>query len=142
MADANGVDAIVLGILQNDAQLQALCPDGTFWDLAPAGLSKFVLVSLFDHEDATGIDDCDVWERTDYLVKAVVRATGGTIARDASARIHTLLHRTVLDLAPAGYAYMAIRRVRRVKYNDPDPTDKAINWQHRGGTYELVATPL
>jgi hypothetical protein len=37
---------------------------------------------------------------------------------------------------------MASRRLRRVDYTEPDPSDKAMNWHHNGGTYELAATAL
>lgn len=142
MADASLVDSAVLNVLASDSALQALCPDGVYWDLAPAGASAFVIVTLFDHDDTGGIHDADLYERTIYQVKAVIEATGGTVARDAAARIHTLLHRAALDLTDAGYTAMVCQRTRRLRYTEQDPVEPAVRWQHRGGHYEVMADPI
>lgn len=142
MPDASLVDAAVVTVLANDATLHGLCPDGVFWDLANPGATRFVVVSLFDHQDETGLDDADLAERTVYLVKAVALIAGGTLVRDAAARIHELLHRApALDLSATGYELMAMRRVHRVRYTETDPVEKSSRWQHRGGQYELWTSP-
>jgi hypothetical protein len=141
MADASLVDSAVIDVLASDATLIGLCPDGVYWDLAPAGAQSFVIVSLADHDDTGGLDSRDLYERTVYQVKAVVESSGGTVARDAAARIQTLLNRATLDLTDAGYTPMACRRIRRIRFTESDPVAPATRWQHRGGQYELTASP-
>jgi len=142
MSDRSLVDAALLGLLANDAELRTLCPDGAFWDLAPAGARAFVLASLLDGTETPALDGQTMYERTVYLVKAVVLTSGGTTTRDAAARIHALLQYAELDLAPAGYASMVCRRIEPVRYTELDPAEKSSRWQHRGGQYELVSYPI
>ena len=141
MADRSLVDAALLGVLANDAQLAALCPDGVFWDLAPHGARAFVIASLFDGTETPALDAQTLYERAVYVVKAVVLTSGGTVTRDAAARIHELLQHAELDLAPAGYAAMVCRRIEPLRYVELDPAEKSARWQHRGGQYEVWSYP-
>jgi len=142
MADASLVDAALLEVLANDPTLAALCPDGAFWDLAPAGARAFVVASLMDAADVPALDSQTLYERAVYVVKAVVLASGGTVTRDAAARIHALLEHATLDLTAAGYGDMVLHRIERLRYTELDPVEKSARWQHRGGQYELVSYPL
>lgn len=142
MADSGLVDAAVIEILANDATLAALCPDGVYWGLRPAQAPaprSFVIVALFDHREEPGFGGT-LYERTTYLVKAVVLATSKTPARQAAARIDALLIGAILDLAPAGYTAMDCRRVDRIAYPELDLANKAT-WFHHGGQYELMSYP-
>ena len=140
MTDTNVIDAAVLAVLQNDAQLKTYCPDGVFWGVAPANATRFVVVSQFDHVDTGGLNEEDLYETVTYLVKAILAGTSGPI-KDAAARIHTLLHRADLNLAPT-YEIMASQRTRRIRDTEIDPVDKSARWQHRGGLYEITASPI
>ena len=141
MADRSLVDAALLELLANDAALKVLCPDGVYWDLAPHGARAFVVAALLDGSETPALDRQTLYERTVYLVKAVVLASGGTVTRDAAARIHQLLHQAELDLTAAGYAAMVLRRLEPVRFTEIDPVDKSARWQHRGGQYELWSYP-
>ena len=140
MTDTNVIDAAILAVLQNDAQLRTYCPDGVFWGVAPANTTRFVVVSQFDHVDHPGLDDWDLYETVTYLVKSVLAGTSGP-SKDAAARIHTLLHHTPIVLSPT-YELMQIRRTRRIRDTEVDPVDKSARWQHRGGLYEVTASPV
>jgi len=140
MADAGLVDAALMEVLANDATLTALCPDGVFWGRAPAGATAFVIAALFDHTETPALAGDTLYERTVYLVKAVVLSASKTPSRTAAARIHALLHGAVLDLTAAGYVAMACRRVERVAYPELDPVNSST-WHHGGGQYAVMAYP-
>jgi hypothetical protein len=141
--DTGLVDAAVVERLANDGVLATLCPDGVYWGIRPGGSpapGAFVIVALFDHREQPGLDSDTLYERTNYLVKAVVYGTSKTPARLAAARIHELLHGTLLDLSAAGYTAMDFRRLDRVAYPEIDLVNKAT-WHHHGGQYELMSYP-
>lgn len=142
MADAGLVDAAIMEVLANDAALRALCPDGVFWGRAPQGSTAFVIAALFDHTETPALANDTLYERTVYLLKAVVQDSSKTPSRTAAARIHALLHGVgeELDLAAAGYVAMACRRIERVAYPEIDPVNSAT-WHHAGGQYELLSYP-
>lgn len=139
MTDTNVIDAAVIAVLQNDAELKTYCPDGVFWGVAPANATRFIVVSQFDHQDIGGLNDEDSYELVLYLVKSILAGASGP-SKDAAARIHAVLHRAALNLAPT-YELMAIRRTRRIRDTEVDPVDKSARWQHRGGLYEITASP-
>ena len=138
--DASAIDAALIGVLQEDAILAALMPDGVFWELGPQGATAFVTVALADFSAELMLGGEDGIETTAYTVKATARTTGGTAMRDAAARIHDLLHLQSLDLEGTGYEQMILKRIRRVRYTEPDPVDQADRWQHRGGVYEIMVS--
>jgi len=143
MADSGLVDAAVMEVLANDSALAALCPDGVYWGIRPGGSpapGAFVIVLLFDHREQPALAGDTLYERTNYLIKAVVFGTSKTPARQAAARIHELLHGAELDLTPAGYTAMDCRRLDRVAYPEIDQMNKAT-WHHHGGQYEVWSYP-
>jgi len=140
MADTGLVDAAVMEVLANDAALRALCPEGVFWGRAPQGATAFVIVALFDALDTPALAGDTLYERTVYLVKAVILDSSKTPSRTAAARVHVLLHGVVLDLTPAAYVALNCRRLERVAYVEIDPVNSAT-WHHAGGQYELLSYP-
>ena len=126
MADSSDIDAAVIALLQNDATLKTLLPDGVHMDQAPPNKKKFGIVSLVFGEDRSvfaerAIEDCV------FLVKAVLLDAS---AKDAAARIDVLLESTPLTVA--GYTWMTTERLERVRYTEVDSIDATIRWQHRG----------
>jgi hypothetical protein len=143
MSDAGLVDAAVMEVLANDAALSALCPDGVYWGIRPAAAPAphaFVIVALFDHREEPAFGGT-LYEKTNYLVKAVIHSTSKTPARQAAARIHELLHGVILDLTAAGYIAMDVRRLDRVAYPEIDLANKST-WHHHGGQYEVMSYPV
>jgi hypothetical protein len=134
MADSSDIDAALIALLQADATLTGLLPDGVHMDQAPPNKRKFGIVSLVFGEDRSvfaerAIEDCV------FLVKAVVMMTDGANAKAAAARIDVLLEST--PLAAAGYTWMTTERLERVRYTEVDSIDATIRWQHRGGRYRV-----
>jgi hypothetical protein len=139
VADTTAVEAAVIAILSGDASLMALCPGGVHWDLAPAGLTAFVIVSQIDHDDAYAMTPAPMWERPLYLIKATTQGASRVIVTQAAARIYALLHEQ--PLAAAGYTLMLMQRIKRVpNYLEVDElTDE--RWAHCGGHYEILVSP-
>lgn len=137
-SDTSAVDASVIAKLSSDATLMALMADGVYWDLAPNGKTKFVIVSQLSHADENGFDG-RLFETIVYLVKAVDRNQDGTTAKSAASRIDVLLQDVPLTIT--GYTHTETRRIERVRYTEDDDLDSNIRWQHRGGHYELMVSP-
>ena len=137
--DSSVIDAALLAVLQGDATLAALMPDGVFMDPAPPGVQRYVIVALVLAEDhatfgARAIEDCL------YLVKAVMLTTTGTSGiKDAAARIDALLEDR--PLVAAGYDWIVTHRDERVRYTEVDAADTSIRWHHRGGRYRVQMAP-
>ena len=135
--DVRAVDKAILTILQNDPILSAIMPGGVHWDVAPIGLTQFVIVTLQDFvaDYVFGADDSGT-ETIGYLVKAIARTSAADAPLDAAARIHDLLHRQPLPLTDTGYELMVMQRTRRVRYSEFDKDNN--EWQHIGGVYSVM----
>jgi hypothetical protein len=134
-SDSSDIDAAVIGILQNDAALKALMPDGVYMDEAPPNSKRFVIVSLVLSEDRSAFPGKRVIESIVYLVKAVMlNSTNGNV-KGAAARIDELLESKPLTVN--GYGWMTCNREERVRYTEVDDVDATIRWQHRGGRYRV-----
>lgn len=144
LPDVRDVDRAILNVLTSDAILTALMPGGVHWDVAPAGLTAFIVVTSQDFEASYPLTRRDVgtidggMERIGYLIKAVKRTTNADAPLDAAARIHDLLHMQALDLSGTGYELMTIHRTRRVRYSEFDQS--TAEWQHIGGVYDVIVS--
>lgn len=133
--DSSAIDAALVALLQADAELARLMPDGVYMDLAPPGVTRYVVVSIVIAEDrasfgARAIEDCM------YLVKAVqLTTTSASGIKDAAARIDVLLEDQ--PIVAAGFAWMTSHREERIRYTELDAVDSTIRWQHRGGRYRV-----
>ena len=145
MPDSSDIDAALIAKLQGDATLAALAAAAppaafVFWDdEAPAGVTKFISVSLVDEEDGT-IFEGTAHEDTLYLVKWVELSNTVKNAKAAAARIQALLHLGTLTIA--GYSLMVMRRRSRIRMAEPFGTDSALDWYHRGGRYQVMVAPI
>ncbi len=143
MSDSCAIDAALVEKLRSDATLQSLMPDGVFFGAGAPGLTRFIVVDLIAGEDRRLFDARD--EDCLYLVKAVALNDDNGDARAAAARIDELLDPpypappATLDVP--GYGVMAISRVERIRMLDVDDEDNQIRWQHRGGQYQVLASP-
>jgi hypothetical protein len=142
MADSSDIDLALIAKLQADATLAALAAPGkfVFWDHeAPAGLTKFISVSLVDEHDVP-IFEGTAHEDTLYLVKWVELSSSVKTAKAAAARIQDLLHLQPLDVD--GYHVQLVRRESRIRMAEPLPEDPSKDWYHRGGRYQVIAAPI
>jgi hypothetical protein len=138
--DSGAVDSAVIGLLQNDATLKGLLPDGVFFDSAPQGAQRFAIVSISDHADDYLFEGKKAFERFEYFVKAVIFSNSASDARKACTQIDALLQNADTRLAPTGYRVLRCQRLAYRRYSEPD-VNPAQHWQHEGGNYELDVVP-
>lgn len=136
--DPSEVDAALTAKLLNDATLMALVPDGVFFDVAPQGATRFLILSAETHDDEGMQTDTTAYETFIYVIKAVTSNTSGLDVKTAAARLKTLLHYGTLTIT--GYSLMRMKMIERIRYTELDE-DKDLRWQHRGGRFELMVSP-
>ena len=138
--DSGAVDSALVGLLQNDATLKGMLPDGVYFDSAPQGSKRFAIISISDHSDEYIFDGQKGFEHFEYFVKAVIFSNSASDARKACAQIDELLQNADTLLAPAGYKVMRCQRAAYRRYSEPD-VNPSEHWQHEGGNYELDVVP-
>lgn len=141
MRDSSAIDNAVIAMLGSDSTLLGYCPNGVYWDQAPPGATKFVIVSLVDENDEATFEGRAI-EDALYLVKAVMLSTAGGDIQAAAARIDAVLEDqpVMVGSPPApvpGYVWMSTARESRVRITETDDADASIRWQHRGGRYRV-----
>jgi hypothetical protein len=137
--DSGAVDSAVIGLLQNDATLHGLLPDGVYFEVAPQGSQRFAIVSRADHSDEYQFQT-KAFEHFEYLIKAVILSNSASDARKAATQIDALLSVDGWALAPTGYKVVRAERVGDIRTAEPD-IDPSQHWQHWGGNYELDVIP-
>jgi len=134
MPDSSAIDNALIAKLGADATLLAICTNGVYWDEAPPGMTKFVIVSMVDELDEAQFGG-RAYEDGLYLVKAVALSTAGANIQAAAARIDALLEDSTLTVS--GYSHMVMHRESRVRLTEVDDIDPSIRWLHRGGMYRV-----
>jgi hypothetical protein len=133
--DSSDIDNALVARLGADATLLALCPNGVYFDEAPPGATRFVIVSLVDEQDE-GRFGGRAFEDALYTVEARMLSTiAGANVKAAAARIDVLLEDQPLTVP--GYTWMALHRESRVRLTEVDDADSSIRWYRRGGNYRL-----
>lgn len=132
-SDSSAIDNALVAKLGADQALLALCPNGAYWDEAPANATAFVIVSLVDELDVDEFGRT-AYEDALYAVEVRLKATA-TNAQAAAARIQALLHDQ--PLVVAGYTWMTLHRESRMRQTEVDAVDPSIRWYRRGGQYRL-----
>jgi hypothetical protein len=135
MANTSDIASALIAKLGSDAELLALCPNGVYWDQAPPGSTRFVIVSFIAAEDI-GVFGRRAVEDGIYLVEArmLSTVTGGNV-NAAAARIDVLLEDQAL--AVAGYAWSTMHRIEPTRLTEVDEIDPTIRWYRRGGHYRI-----
>jgi len=133
MADTSDIASALIAKLGSDAELLSLCPNGVYWDEAPPGSTRFVIVAFINAIDR-GVFGRRAIEEGIYLVEARMLSTvqGANIKR-AAARIDELLEDQPLTVA--GYTWSTMHRVEPVRLTEVDEVDPSIRWNRRGGQY-------
>lgn len=146
MPDTSAIHSALVSLLQADATLHGYMPDGVYWNLARAGSTRFVLVSILDSLDESQFSGRS-WESLLYLVKAVALKTDMNPPNmaAAAARIDALLDpqppMPPATLIVPGYTLMLLEREAAIDYPEQDETNTAIVWFHRGGRYRVMMAP-
>ena len=133
MADTSDIASALIAKLGSDAELLSLCPNGVYWDEAPPGSTRFVIVAFINAIDR-GVFGKRAIEEGIYLVEARMLSTvqGANIKR-AAARIDELLEDQPLTVA--GYTWSTMHRLEPVRLTEVDEVDPSIRWNRRGGQY-------
>ena len=133
MADTSDIAAALIAKLGSDLELLSLCPNGVYFDEAPPGSTRFVIVSFVNAIDQ-GVFGRRAIEDAIYLVEARMLSTvpGANIKR-AAARIDELLEDQPLTVA--GYTWSAMHRIEPIRLTEVDEVDPSVRWLRRGGQY-------
>jgi hypothetical protein len=134
--DSSLVLNALIARLGADTALLGLMPNNVFEDVAPAGSTRFVIVSQIMSTDV------DVFSRRAleaglFLVEA--RSRNGGDVQAAAARIDVLLDGITITVA--NYGKVTFTRVEFVRGTEADDADSSILWQRRGGRYRAMASP-
>lgn len=137
MPNSSDIDSALVDKLWNDPALMAILTDGVFFDEAPPGSTRFVIVSLVHEDDEPEFLD-RAFEDATYQVEARVLQTSITSAdvNAAAARIDELLDHGTLTVN--GYSPMTMHRESRIRLTEPDDRDPDVRWLRRGGEYRVV----
>jgi hypothetical protein len=138
MADTSDIASAIIAKLGSDTELLSLCPNGVYWDEAPPGSTRFVIVAFINAIDR-GVFGRRAVEEGIYLVEARMLSTvpGANIKR-AAARIDELLEDQPLTVA--GFTWSTMHRVEPVRMTEVDEIDPSIRWNRRGGQYFVEMT--
>jgi len=121
--------------LGSDAQLLTLCPNGVYWDEAPPGSTRFVIVSFVSSLDV-GVFGKRAIEEGVYMVEARMLSTvPGANIKAAAARIDALLEDQPLTVP--GYTWMTMHREEALRMTEVDAMDPTIRYFRRGGRYRI-----
>jgi len=146
MADSAAIDNALVAKLGADATLLGLMPNGVYMDVAPARMTRFVIVSLASPRDYR-VFGARAIEEALYQIEARSFSGSGADAREAArlaaARIDALLDppgSTGATLTATGYTLMAVYRNEepsRIRFTErgDDPT---IEWYRYGAYYRVV----
>jgi hypothetical protein len=137
--DSGAVDAGILAVLEGDAALLALLPDGVFLGRAYQDATAYAVLEVIGHEDEYQFGG-SAFERFHYAISATTLATDATTASQAAARIDALLD----DARPTIAGYKVVE-LRRSGYLNPggvdDPENTSVRWTVRGGYYRVIVQP-
>jgi hypothetical protein len=133
------VTIAILQILQQDAALRVLMPDGAWFAEAPPGATRFVILSLVSSMD-TPIFGGPAYKESVYLVEARALMTSGADVEAAFARITTLLTDAVLTIPD--YGAMLVQFEEEVETVEVDDIDPSIRWNRCGGHLHVMVAPL
>ena len=137
-SDSSEIDAALVLTLVGDQALMAEATDGVYFDEAPPGATRFIVLSLLDAHDEPMFGKT-AYEDALYLVKYVALSTTGANLKAGAARIDALLDYGTLTIV--GYSLLVMRREARIRISEVDQIDRSIRWQHRGGHYRIQASP-
>jgi hypothetical protein len=133
--DAAAIGNSLIGHLLADAALAALLPDGVYRDVARAGKTRYVIVSLVDAIDIPTYDGRAIVQGL-YLVKAVA-LNNAAAAEAAGARIDQLIEDQFWTIAPGLDLTTAYRVADLGTVTELDAVDPDLRWTHRGARYRL-----
>jgi hypothetical protein len=138
MASSAITNALV-AVLEGDAPLAGLAPDGVYIGTAPPHAAQFVLVS-YAHGLVTPQFRAPAFEEKWFDVSAVMRRREGVdlaTCQAAAARIEAVLDGA--RLLAAGYTPMTCERESAIEWDpEVDDADDSVRWYRVGGVFRVA----
>lgn len=135
--NSSAITIALLALLQGDAELQGILPDGAWFAIAPEGCKAFVIVQL-----VTGVNvpmfGGPAWKDATYLIEARARSTEPGDVNAAYDRIVALL--TDAELPLVGFAKMLVQFEDDTEMVEVDAVDPSIRWNRCGGHCHVMVT--
>lgn len=140
MPDTFRVTNALIALLQQDAALQALMPDGTWRAEAPPNAKRFVIVSPIVSPIVPMFAGPAYVDKL-YLVEARALSTTTGDVQAAATRLNELLEGQ--DLTVTGWGVMAMRMVEDFEHTtEVDSVDLSIRWNRCGGHLQVMVAPV
>ena len=140
MPNSSDIDDAIVGRLSSDPALTALVPDGVYFDEAPPGVKRFVLLVLVSEDDHASFSGTREYEDSVYRVQAVALDTSHDTVNAAANRIDALLENYAFVVA--AYTWMTTQRDGRFRHTQADPVDPSLRWQVSGAQYRVQMAPV
>jgi hypothetical protein len=138
--NSTDIDTAIAERLRTDPALQALVPDGVWFDAAPPGLRSFVRLTLVSEEDTATFPGQRAIEDALYRIEAVALDKSHDTVSAAAHQIEALLENVALVVAD--YTWMATHREGRFRMAQADTVDPSLHWQVSGGNYRVQMAPV
>lgn len=138
LANSSNIENAILARLGGDPILLSLMPNGAYYGIAPARMTRYVTVAL------EGSDDVAAFGRRvqeDLRVRVVAVGLSSALPSadvmdDAAHRIDELLEDE--PIAVDGFTWATIYRMGRIRETDRDFGNPELVWYLRGGIYRVV----
>jgi hypothetical protein len=140
MPDSTAISRAFLTLLQQDAALHALLPDGIYKNVAKPGSTRFGLVDVTDGDDRAVFGGRAI-ESVVFSVKAVMLSTVTGDLQGAADRIDALCREAVFPVP--GYVFVSCYRDHErsvIDYDDEDRVDTSIRYRNLGGHYRVTCS--
>ncbi len=142
MSDSSGIVNALVAKLGADTVLLNYMTNGVYEDMAPEGMTKFVIVSQILAQDVDTFGG-RAYEDVFVLIEARATVESRGDVRAAAAEIDALLDppaatspgTATLDVT--GYTLMGIQREEFVRATERDEQNTSIVWKRRGGRYRI-----
>ena len=136
--NSSAITIALLTLLQGDAALQGILPDGAWFAIAPEGCTAFVIVQLVSGVNVPMFGGPAFKDAT-YLIEARARSTEPGDVNVAYDRIVALL--TDAELPLVGYGKMLVQFEDDIEMVEVDAVDASIRWNRCGGHCHVMVAP-
>lgn len=137
--NASAITIAILALLQGDAALQAILPDGAWFAVAPEGAKAFVIVQLVTAANVPMFGG-PAYKDALYMIEARAQSTTGADVNAGYDRVVALL--TDAELPLTGYGVMVIQFEDDTELVEFDAVDPSIRWDRCGGHCRVMVAPL
>lgn len=138
VGSSSSIENAIMGYLGSDLELLGLMPNGIYYGLAPARMTRYVSVAIESSEDVPAFGRrAQQALRLRVVAVALSTAVPDLHVMDAAARRIDLLLEDVA-IPVAGFTWGTIHRLERIRETDRDFGNPDLSWYLRGGIYRVV----